>query len=233
MATGWFITSADGWQPRLYETFFAWVPWGRRLRRQETQPISAVLDEYVAPGTRVLEIGPGTGAYTGLLADAGVAVEVREPSPSMRDFLVRRAARKQWANVVVADGCLPRPLNVEVRHELVIAIGVLNYIDDLGAAFAAMNEALEPHGAIVCNVPTGERAAGARYRFIERLGRRRVYRRTRSEVARTARSCNLEPTAGPIPAGVTDLYVLTPLRPSIDPTAGAAMTPRIDVRRKS
>lgn len=57
-------------------------------------------------------------------------------------------------------------------------------------------------------VPTAERIAGAHYRAIELVGRRRVYRRTHADVDAAARRAGLRIDPGPSPAGVSDLYVL-------------------------
>ena len=82
-----------------------------------------------------------------------------------------------------------------------------------------MAGALEPDGAVIVNVPTAERSAGARYRAIEFLGRRRVYCRTWPEVQIAADRAGLCAEDGPKCAGVTDLYVLRPCRRA-DPSHG-------------
>jgi SAM-dependent methyltransferase len=91
---------------------------------------------------------------------------------------------------------------------VVLAVGVLNYVPDLGRALRSMANALAPDGVVIINVPTAERAAGTRYRRLELLGRRRIWCRTRAEVEGAARRAGLRLDAGPRTAGVTDLYVL-------------------------
>ncbi len=55
----------------------------------------------VHPGDRVLEIGPGTGAFTLALAQAAGEVIAVEPSPGMRQVLEARLAEAGLANVTL------------------------------------------------------------------------------------------------------------------------------------
>jgi SAM-dependent methyltransferase len=204
----WFVDGGHGWSPRLYEGFFTRTRWGRRLRESEAQVIVRALRTHGVAGRHVLEIGAGTGAYTDLLVRTAGQVEVREPSPTMRSYLRTRARRGRWTSVGIEDGSLPGPLGVSSTFAVVLAVGVLNYVPNLGQALRAMANALAPDGVVITNVPTAERAAGARYRALELLGRRRVWCRTRAEVEVAARRAGLRLDAGPREAGVTDLYVL-------------------------
>ena len=219
-ARGWFLDGGRGWSPRLYEGFFSRTRWGRRLRGSEARAIVRALCAHGVAGRRVLEIGAGTGAYTDLLVRMGAQVQVREPSPAMRSYLRTRARRSRWTSVSIEDGSLPRKLGVSSTFTIVLAIGVVNYVSDLGQALCSMAHALEPGGVVIVNVPTAERPAGARYRALERLGRRRVWCRTRTEVEVAARRAGLRLDGGPREAGVTDLYVLVPRRPGAPVPAG-------------
>jgi SAM-dependent methyltransferase len=210
----WFLDGGHGWSPRLYEGFFTRTPWGRKLRESEAQAIVRALRAYGTAGRHVLEIGAGTGAYTDLLARTGAQVEVREPSPAMRSYLRTRARRGWWESVRIEDGRLPGPLGVSSTFAIVLAVGVLNYVPDLGWALRSMAHALDPGGVVIINVPTAERPAGSRYRTLELLGRRRVWCRTWAEIESAARRAGLRVDVGPHQAGVTDLYVLRPRLPS-------------------
>ena len=209
----WFLDGGRGWSPRLYEGFFTRTRWGRRLRESEARVIVRALRAYGTAGRHVLEIGAGTGAYTDLLARTGAQVEVREPSPAMRSYLRTRAHNGWWESVLIEDGRLPGPLGVSSTFAVVLAVGVLNYVPDLGQALRSMANALASDGVMIINVPTAERAAELRYRTLELLGRRRIWCRTRAEVEVAARRAGLRLDAGPREAGVTDLYVLRPDRP--------------------
>jgi SAM-dependent methyltransferase len=209
----WLLPDRRGWRPGLYEGFFTRTRWGRSLRRDELATIRVALAGCELRGRPVLEIGAGTGTYTEVLVRAGALVDVREPSRSMRSYLSRRADRDRWESVSIGDGGLPADLRVHSRFAVVLAIGVLNYLPELAAALTAMARVLETDGVVVVNVPTAERPAGGRYRRIERLGRRRVFCRDRDEVACCARAAGLRVDHGPLPAGVTDVYVLRPRTP--------------------
>ena len=206
----WLLPSQRGWSPRLYEGFFTRTRWGRSLRREEAATIGAALLGCELQGRPVLEIGAGTGTYTDVLVRAGALVEVREPSAAMRSYLSARARREQWTSVRIGDGGLPADLRVSSRFALVLAIGVLNYLPDLGTALTTMARILDRDGAIIVNVPTAERSVGARYRRIELLGGRRVFCRGRNEVESAARHAGLHVAHGPLRAGVTDVYHLRP-----------------------
>ncbi|MDT7745534.1 MAG: hypothetical protein QOE59_4612, partial [Actinomycetota bacterium] len=199
----WFLDGGRGWSPRLYEGFFTRIPWGRRLRESEAQVIVRAVRAQGVAGRHVLEIGAGTGAYTDLLVRMGAQVEVREPSPAMRSYLRARARRGRWRSVGIEHGSLPGPLGVSWTFAVVLAVGVLNYVPDLGRALRSMANALAPDGVVIINVPTAERAAGTRYRRLELLGRRRIWCRTRAEVEGAARRAGLRLDAGPRTAGVT------------------------------
>jgi SAM-dependent methyltransferase len=209
-ARGWFLEGERGWSPRLYEGFFTHTRWGRTLRESEAHTIVGALRAQGVAGCHVLEIGAGTGAYTDLLVRTGAQVEVREPSPAMRSYLRTRARRGRWGSVRIEDGSLPGRLGVSSTFAIVLAVGVLNYVPDLGQALRSMAHALDPGGVVIVNVPTAERPVGTRYRTLELLGRRRVWCRTRAEVEVAARRAGLHLVAGPREAGVTDLYVLRP-----------------------
>lgn len=204
----WFLAGPQGWSPGLYEAFFARTRWGRSLRTAEQDAIKAALSPYLKAGSAALEIGPGTGAYTGWLASRCSRVDAREPSPSMRGYLRRRALRENWPGVKIADGALPYDLRLNRTYDAVLAVGVLNYVPDLAAALSAIAHSVGPAGVVVINVPTAARAAGVRYELIELLGRRRIYRRNPADVAHAAQHAGLRIDLGPLRAGVTDVYRL-------------------------
>lgn len=58
----------------------------------------------------------------------------------------------------IEHGSLPGPLGVSLTFALVLAVGVLNYVPDLGQALRSMANALAADGVVIINVPTAERA---------------------------------------------------------------------------
>lgn len=207
----WLLPGPAGWSPRLYEAFFARTGWGRSIRATEQDAIFTALRGGVRSARgAALEIGAGTGAYTAALARCCDVVDVREPSPAMRRYLQRRADRGSWPGVRIAAGELPHDLGLQRRYDIVVCIGVLNYVPQLDAALTAIAAAVRDDGIVVLNTPTAARVAGARYQFVELLGRRRIHRRDRGEVSVAAQRAGLRIEGGPWPAGVTDVYRLRP-----------------------
>jgi len=71
------------------------------------------------PGTTVIDIGAGTGAWALLMAGAGATVTALEPSDAMCDILERKITAEKLTNVTVLQGSWP---NVDVKaHDIAFA----------------------------------------------------------------------------------------------------------------
>ncbi len=81
------------------------------------------------PTTRALEIGPGTGFYTTMLASRVRHVTAIEDSAGMAELLTRRLAREGVENVSVVNDDF-RVYGAEDDFDVVMAIGVLDYIPE-------------------------------------------------------------------------------------------------------
>jgi predicted TPR repeat methyltransferase len=106
------------------------------LRRQEAEVVRDLIVTYAGEHDAALEIGPGTGYYTPLLASRVRHVTAVEDSAQMARLLTARLAQAGLTNVTV--------LNQDFRRldpggfDLVVAIGVLDYIPDPRGFITAM-----------------------------------------------------------------------------------------------
>ena len=118
----------------------------------------------------VLEVGAGTGTFTGLLAGLGHVTAV-EPEPSLAKTL-RDAhvgdPRVEWVEGVV-DDVAPEP-----RYGSAVLFNVLEHIPDDAATLRGVRDRLRPGGTIVLWVPAFPMLYS---RFDELLGHCRRYRK--------------------------------------------------------
>jgi ubiquinone/menaquinone biosynthesis C-methylase UbiE len=99
----------------------------------------------LALGSRVLDVGAGTGAVATLAADAagatGVVVAL-DPAIKMLRVIKKRCR----AHLVVGE--LPRLPHRDGSFDAIAASFVLTHVDDPAAAIAAMTKALRPGGRL-------------------------------------------------------------------------------------
>lgn len=169
----WYQANDAGWNPRWYEWYFRRVPVGAAIRAREAAAVHALVVPVIRAEQRVLEVGPGTGHYTTWLAARCRRVTAVDASPEMLRYLVTRLQRAGVTNVEVRRGRLPGPLELEGNYDGVLAVGVLNYVDDLDAALDALAAALRPDGWAVVTLPSRS-LEGRIYQLAEALGRRRI-----------------------------------------------------------
>lgn len=118
-----------------------------------------------AAGQDVLDIGGGTGGFAVRVAELGHRVRVVDPSPDALAALDRRA--REYAveeRVAGQQGDLSTLLDVaEVGSaDVVLCHGVLEVVDDPGAALATIAEVLRPGGALSLLVAQRHAAVVAR-----------------------------------------------------------------------
>jgi 2-polyprenyl-3-methyl-5-hydroxy-6-metoxy-1,4-benzoquinol methylase len=95
----------------------------------------------------VLDIGGGTGGFAVRVAQLGHRVTVVDPSPDALASLARRA-REVGVEVESRQGDLAA-LGVDPgAADLVLCHGVLEVVDDPGAALATLSEVLRPGGRL-------------------------------------------------------------------------------------
>jgi len=100
-----------------------------------------------ASGKRVLDIGCGTGAFSKRLADKDYEVTSLDSSPLALEYCRKRGL----AHVVAGDAvALPFPDN---SFDTVIALDILEHLDDDRAAAAEWMRVLTPGGTLFVTVP--------------------------------------------------------------------------------
>ncbi|MBB4681866.1 class I SAM-dependent methyltransferase [Crossiella cryophila] len=112
--------------------------------------LAAVRDRGVS-APRVLDVGGGSGVWAVPLAAAGCAVTVVEPSPNALATLQRRAQEAGVADRVTAvQGDVDFLLDVVEPGgaDLVLGHGLLEVVDDVTAAIAALAAAAVPGGVV-------------------------------------------------------------------------------------
>lgn len=167
--------------PWLYEALFRLSPTSRRVRADEIDAVLARIDQMGHPGQAVLEVGCGPGTYTRHLAARFDRVTALDAVHGMIEYMTARMEREGHRNVVGAHGALPDDLRVGSDADGVVAIGVLDFADDLALWLRSLRACVVPGGWMVFTVPnarTVPRAAGA----AEGILAGRVFTRTIDEV---------------------------------------------------
>jgi len=109
---------------------------------------------FLRPGQRILEIGSGIGALGHFLAGQGLDICGIEPAGSgfdLMDRLARHVDEVAGGSGFRVDDREAKDLNPDVdgQFDLIFSVHVLEHIDDLEAAFFAMNSVLKPGGRMV------------------------------------------------------------------------------------
>jgi 2-polyprenyl-3-methyl-5-hydroxy-6-metoxy-1,4-benzoquinol methylase len=128
------FAEADDWFTRAVDRLNA-----RRVRR--------VLRTHLAPGSRVLEIGPGRGGVLATLAAAGFRVEGLELS----EAAARRAAAA--SGVPVRVGSLREHARGGGVYDAVVARHVVEHLYDPGAGLQAIRALVRVGGVVYLAVP--------------------------------------------------------------------------------
>jgi len=223
----WFPPNWRNWHPRLFEYYFTLTRVGIRTRAEETALVSSALEESLRPHHRVADVGAGTGHYTALLAARCANVLAVDASPEMLGYLRRRLAKSRFDNVVVRAARLPDPLALDAPVDGVVCVGVLQYIEDLGAALQVLAGAVVSGGWLVFTVTPQTREA-QRYAGQERRTRRRIYLRTDEDLLIAAAGAGLEVRSLATAACVTRVACCSKSVPE-SPRAQSGR-PRIDSR---
>ena len=131
------VRDEDGWSPVAAEWAARWGAFA--------DPARAVLLEVTAtgPGTRLLDVGCGSGELLRAADDLGAAVAGCDPSPAMLALATAAAPRADLRLAGAEE--LPWPSGA---FDVVTAVNALHLADDESAALAELRRVLAPGGAI-------------------------------------------------------------------------------------
>lgn len=140
--------------PETTETFFDHLGkaerptgLGMRFMRRASERIFAFAD--VAPGSSVLEIGPGRGEFADLCLTRKLAYHAIEPNPSLAESLRGRGAN------VVCSRVPPLPA-LDRKFDLVVMINVMEHMSGLEQALdlsCQIRHVLNPGGRFLIHCP--------------------------------------------------------------------------------
>jgi ubiquinone/menaquinone biosynthesis C-methylase UbiE len=139
-----------------------WLAWGlsNPIRRWLNDP-EAMLGDFVRPGERVLEIGPGPGFYTLPMArrvgadGRVICVDVQQ---RMLNTLVRRLARRGLGDRVETHCCAGGSSwldSVRGSVDKAVLIYVLHEVPDPRQTLDEVHAALRPGGSVLLVEPRG------------------------------------------------------------------------------
>ncbi len=188
----------------MFEWYFTRTRGGKDVRREEEAGVLAVLDPFLDPSHEAADIGAGPGHYTLLLARRCASVVAVDANPSMRAYLRDRLVDEGVTNARVMAGRLPEQPPLDSQVDVVVCIGVLQYVQELHTAIASLAGIVRPGGRVIFSVTPATRSARGYARQELLLGHRRVWLRTDSEVRAATDTAGLR-LVGPMQthAGVT------------------------------
>jgi SAM-dependent methyltransferase len=120
-----------------------------RFMGRWTRGVGSVFLDWLAPpaGARWLEVGCGSGAFTGLVLDACApgTISAIDPSKSQIDY-VRGGSRSQQVDFRLADAqALPFPY---AAFDIVVSALVINFIPDRPRGLTEMRRVTRPGGVV-------------------------------------------------------------------------------------
>jgi ubiquinone/menaquinone biosynthesis C-methylase UbiE len=105
-----------------------------------------------APGERVLEVGPGTGYYTLVVArclEPGGQIDILDLQPEMLDETMRRATARGLSNVVPTQGDAHELPYSDATFDAAFLVATLGEIPDKSRALRELRRVLKPGGRLV------------------------------------------------------------------------------------
>jgi ubiquinone/menaquinone biosynthesis C-methylase UbiE len=169
----WFLPDHASWKPRIYERYFGTLL-GAAQRSREEVAIYEFLGDVLDLSHYVLEVGCGTGNYTVPVARRCARMVAADASPEMLRYTRERLDREGLTRVETRLEQLPDQPGPSQSFDGTLAVGILNYVQDIEGALRALTSVLKPGGWSIFNVPV-RTAEGRIYALSESLHRRRIY----------------------------------------------------------
>jgi SAM-dependent methyltransferase len=137
-----FEAKAEGWAAK-------YAPDGPLVGRLAR--LSAAVRRYAPPGSRVLDLGCGTGELARALAAAGLQVTGCDMSPSMLMYATRDGGRcAGWVQLEPDWRRLPF---ASAAFDVVVAASVLEYVGEPAIVMRECARVLRPGGVVLYTVP--------------------------------------------------------------------------------
>ncbi|MCU0652801.1 MAG: class I SAM-dependent methyltransferase [Candidatus Pacebacteria bacterium] len=163
----------------------------------------AKLEKHIAPHIKkymeVLDIGCGTGQTSKIFAERGANVTGVDISEEMLKIAAAKLGYKKLVQRDITQGLAP--VFPEERFDIIIAVGVLEFIEDLGASLANARHLLKPGGLLASTYEIYDPGNGCGTKKTALLGdglenmpellKFMVYRRTPEEVEETLKNESL------------------------------------------
>jgi ubiquinone/menaquinone biosynthesis C-methylase UbiE len=109
-------------------------------------------------GSRVLEVGCGTGRFAVALASRGFRVDAIDASPAMVRATQERARQEEFDGVLRCRQADVQRLDLDKdQYQLVVALGVVPWVPDPPVALREMARVLEPGGHLLLSADNRHR----------------------------------------------------------------------------
>lgn len=200
MLARWFRPNHSGWNPHAFEWYFG-TSLGRAIRAREERAVFDLLGTVMEPRHSVLEVGCGTGNYTLPVARRCARTVAVDSSAEMLGYVRERLDQGGLTRVETLRASLPEGLGALGMFDGVLAVGVLNYVENLDESLRAIASALRPGGWAIFNVPVST-WEGRIYELQELFGRRRINLLSPEEAIARTESAGLR-VRTTIPAGLS------------------------------
>jgi len=142
------FAEGDKWSQLYDERKDPIVSYNFVVRQQRVEELS---EPFVGPGARVLDVGCGTGISAPYYIAKGCTYQGFDISPQMVEQAREREPNER-ASFAVGDIEAGLPL-ANGSFDLVIALGLLEYLDALDKTAAELARAVRPGGTLIVSVP--------------------------------------------------------------------------------
>lgn len=139
--------------PVVWDTIYQRSDINSRIHLDRLTLATAIVDGLSLPtGAAVLDVGCGAGQFTVALARRQLRVVAVDHHWEMLDKACRRIAMTAPAGVVIAQADAARLPVADGRFDLVVALGVLPWVNDPTVCMAEWVRVLRPGGALLVTI---------------------------------------------------------------------------------